>query len=104
MADILSVVFQRFGSQLHAPGDIKVSSEAQSSTLVVGDETISRSLLLLTAITAASDMGYRVLFFTQSPIQSLPVRVQASSSSLKPDCLKVTFKPKLGFQISFYFQ
>lgn len=90
MVDILRVVFQRFGSQLHPSGDIKFSSEAESSTLVVGDGNINRSLLFLTAITAAAEMGYKVLFFTQNQIQSLPVTVQDSSTSLKPDSLKVT--------------
>ncbi|KAB5554007.1 hypothetical protein PHYPO_G00045140 [Pangasianodon hypophthalmus] len=88
MVDILSVVFRRFGSQLHASGDIKLSSHPESSTLVLGDENINRSLLLLTAITAASEMGYKVLFFTPNQIQSLPVTVQDSSVSLKPDSLK----------------
>lgn len=95
MVDILSVVFQRFGSQLHASGDIKLSSQPESSTLVVGDENINRSLLFLTALTAASEMGYKVLFFTQNQIQSLPVTVQ--DSFLKPENLKVTKKVKLGF-------
>ncbi|XP_053466922.1 ATPase SWSAP1 [Ictalurus furcatus] len=88
MVDILSVVFQRFGSQLHASDDIKLSSQPESSTLVVGDENINRSLLFLTALTAASEMGYKVLFFTQNQIQSLPVTVQDSSTSLKPENLK----------------
>lgn len=90
MVDILSVVFQRFGPQLHTSGEINVSSEPDSSTLVVGDENINRSLLFLTAIAAASEMGYKVLFFTPSQIQSLPVSVQNSLASLKPDSLKVT--------------
>ncbi|KAK3520389.1 hypothetical protein QTP70_024135 [Hemibagrus guttatus] len=88
MVDILNVVFQRYGSQLHASGDIKVAPQQESSTLMVGDENINRSLLLLTAITAASELGFRVLFFTQNQIQSLPVTVQDSFASLKPDSLK----------------
>lgn len=90
MVDILSVVFQRFGSELCTSGDIKLSSHPESTTLVVGDENINRSLLFLTAITAASEMGHRVLFFTQNQIQSLPVTVQDSFASLKPDNLKVS--------------
>lgn len=90
MVDILNVVFQRYGSQLHESGDIKVSVQPESSTLMVGDENINKSLLFLTAITAASEFGFRVLFFTQNQIQSLPVSVQDSFASLKPDSLKVT--------------
>lgn len=90
MADILSVVFQRYGSQLHASGDINLSSHPESSTLVVGDENINSALLFLTAITAASEMGHKVLYFTQNQFQSLPVTVQDTSASLKPDRLKVT--------------
>ncbi|XP_060748540.1 ATPase SWSAP1 isoform X1 [Tachysurus vachellii] len=88
MVDILNVVFQRYGSQLHESGEIKVSVQPESSTLVVGDENINKSLLFLTAITAASEFGFRVLFFTQNQIQSLPVTVQDSFASLKPDSLK----------------
>lgn len=90
MVDILSVVLQQFCSQVQAAGDVKLSCEAESSTLVVGDENIRRSLLFLMAITAASEMGHKVLFFTQNQIQSLPGTVQDSLASLKPDSLKVT--------------
>ncbi|KAI5619136.1 SWIM-type zinc finger 7 associated protein 1 [Silurus asotus] len=88
MADILSFVFQRFGSQLHAAGDLKLFSPTESSTLVIGDEDINKSLLFLTAVTAASEMGLRVLFFTKNQIQSLPVTVKDLSISLKPESLK----------------
>ncbi|TSK87528.1 ATPase SWSAP1 [Bagarius yarrelli] len=88
MVDILSVVLHRYGSQLHTSGDIKVSPQTENSTLLVGDKTITRSLLLLTALTAASELEYKVLFFTQSQIQSLPENVQDLSASLKPDSLK----------------
>ncbi|XP_058229664.1 ATPase SWSAP1 isoform X2 [Hemibagrus wyckioides] len=55
---------------------------------MVGDENITRSVLLLTAITAASELGFRVMFLTQNQIQSLPVTVQDSFTPLKPDSLK----------------
>lgn len=90
MVDILSVVFQRYNSQLHASGDNTISPQSEGHTLVVGDETINRSLLFLTALTAASELGFKVLFFTQNQIQTLPVTVQDSPASLKPDSLKVT--------------
>ncbi|KAF5908140.1 ATPase SWSAP1-like, partial [Clarias magur] len=86
MVDVLSVVFQRFGSQLQAKKDIKLSSQPESGTLVVGDENVNKALLFLTALTAASEMAYKVLFFTQNQFQRLPVTVQ--DLSLKPDSLK----------------
>ncbi|KAK2894269.1 ATPase SWSAP1 [Channa argus] len=91
MADILTLVFRKFMSQ---PG-LKKSSAADpppptdcGSTLLVGDHSISRSVMLLAAVTAASDLGVRVMFFTQTPIQSLPVSLQTCVPSLNPESLK----------------
>uniref|UniRef100_A0A3P9I1B9 SWIM-type zinc finger 7 associated protein 1 n=1 Tax=Oryzias latipes TaxID=8090 RepID=A0A3P9I1B9_ORYLA len=76
MTDILSLVFRTFMSQTK-PQKEPASAEsppsaAGSSVLLVGDRGVSSSLLLLAAITAASEMGIRVAFFTQTQIQSLP--------------------------------
>ncbi|XP_036445752.1 ATPase SWSAP1 [Colossoma macropomum] len=88
MVDILGIVFKQFSSQLHVSSNIKVSS-LENGVLVIGDENINRSLLFLAAVTAASELGVKVLFFTRSQIQSLPVTFQGSASSgLKPDYLK----------------
>ncbi|KAI4881313.1 hypothetical protein NFI96_029932 [Prochilodus magdalenae] len=88
MVDILSVVFKRFSSQLHDSSSFNVFSP-EHGVLVVGDENINRSLLFLAAVTAASELGAKVLFFTQSQIQSLPVTFQgATSSALMLDALK----------------
>ncbi|XP_071330693.1 ATPase SWSAP1 isoform X2 [Trachinotus anak] len=58
------------------------------SALVVGDPSVSRSVLLLAAVTAASQMGMRVMFFTQTQIQSLPASLQKCVPSLGPESLK----------------
>lgn len=70
------------------PGD-GLPSPAPCSSLMVGDHRVSRPLLLLAAVTAASERGFKVLFFAQSQIQSLPVFLQRCSPSLSPECLKV---------------
>ncbi|XP_028454876.1 ATPase SWSAP1 [Perca flavescens] len=57
-------------------------------SLVVGDPGIGRSVLLLAAVTAASEMGLKVMFFSQTPIQSLPGSLQKSVSGLSPESLK----------------
>ena len=60
------------------------------SALVVGDSTMSRSVLLLAALTAASRRGMKVLFFTRTQIQTLPPSVTGCLPNLSPDSLKVT--------------
>ncbi|XP_066498973.1 ATPase SWSAP1 [Hoplias malabaricus] len=87
MVDILGLVFKRFGPEI--PHEWKLCS-VENGVLVVGDQNINTSLLFLAAVTAATELGVKVLFFSQSQIQSLPFGFQGSSSSsaLKPDCLK----------------
>ncbi|XP_078126335.1 ATPase SWSAP1 [Sander vitreus] len=69
-------------------GDPGPAPPPPCSTLVVGDPGIGRSVLLLAAVTAASEMGVKVVFFTQTQIQSLPVSLQKGVSSLSPESLK----------------
>ncbi|XP_062875050.1 ATPase SWSAP1 [Trichomycterus rosablanca] len=90
MVDIIGVVFKRFASALHVSSDMKLSCESECSALVVGDEKVTRSLLFLSAVTAASEMEMKVLFFTQTQIQSLPVILQTCPGSppLKTESLK----------------
>uniref|UniRef100_A0A1A8FB46 SWIM-type zinc finger 7 associated protein 1 n=2 Tax=Nothobranchius korthausae TaxID=1143690 RepID=A0A1A8FB46_9TELE len=93
MADVLTLVFRTFlsntsqkkvGAGVPAPGP--------RSCLLVGQHRISRPLLLLAAVTAASETGVRVTFFTPTQIQSLPVFLQKSGPSLSPESLKrITF-------------
>uniref|UniRef100_A0A671T9K8 SWIM-type zinc finger 7 associated protein 1 n=1 Tax=Sinocyclocheilus anshuiensis TaxID=1608454 RepID=A0A671T9K8_9TELE len=71
MADILGVVFRRFASGT-VTSDVIFPPDAEANTLVLGDVNISRSVLFLAAVTAATDLGLKVLFFTQTPFQSLP--------------------------------
>lgn len=85
MADILGVVFRRFASRTR---DLIFPSDIEGNTLVLGDVNISRSVLFLAAVTAATDLGLKVLFFTQSPFQSLPVSLRASVPGLKLESLK----------------
>ncbi|KAJ4921513.1 hypothetical protein JOQ06_015404 [Pogonophryne albipinna] len=121
MADILTSVFRTFMSQTDVnkdvtvvphsacsallPGDSSVirsvllpgDSSVSSSVLLLGDGSISRSLLLLSAVMAASELGVRVVFFTQTQIQSLPVSLQKcvpSPESLKK--IKFSYPRTLG--------
>ncbi len=88
MADILGVVFRRFASGL-VMTDVRSPPHAEGNTLVLGDVNMSRSVLFLAAVTAATDLGLKVLFFTQTPFKSLPVSLRASIPGLKLESLKV---------------
>uniref|UniRef100_A0A3Q3ERG2 SWIM-type zinc finger 7 associated protein 1 n=1 Tax=Labrus bergylta TaxID=56723 RepID=A0A3Q3ERG2_9LABR len=74
MADILALVFRTFMSKTGLKEDLKIAppSPTSVSALLLGDHSISRSLLLLAAVTAA-ETGMKVMFFTATPIQSLPL-------------------------------
>ncbi|XP_023272177.1 ATPase SWSAP1-like isoform X2 [Seriola lalandi dorsalis] len=90
MTDILTLVFKTFMSQTDLKKDLTVSPPPPTTcgALVVGDHSVSRSVLLLAAVTAASQMGMRVMFFTQTQIQSLPASLQKCVPSLSPESLK----------------
>ncbi|XP_044187391.1 ATPase SWSAP1 [Thunnus albacares] len=88
MTDILAHVFRTFMSQTDPRKEPDVPPPAACSTLLVGERSTSRSLLLLAAVTAASQMDMRVMFFTQTQIQSLPVSLQKCFPSLSPESLK----------------
>lgn len=94
MTDILTLVFRTFMSQTAVTKELQATAPAPPtcSTLVLGDHSISRSLLLLAAVTAASEMGIKVMFFTQTQIQSLPVSLQKCFPNLSPESLKVRLK------------
>ena len=87
MADILTLVFKSFITRGSKQFNVLLPSTC--STLVIGDKNISRSLLLFAAVKAASEMGMKVLFLTQTQIKSLPASLQHCMSSLSPDNLKV---------------
>ncbi|KAM7386270.1 hypothetical protein PAMA_009077 [Pampus argenteus] len=93
MSDILAHVFRTFMSQTGQRKELDVSPPpAACNTLLVGEQSTSRSVLLLAAVTAASQMGLRVMFFAQKQIQSLPVSLQKCVPSLSPESLKkITF-------------
>ncbi|XP_035603678.1 uncharacterized protein LOC118365514 isoform X2 [Oncorhynchus keta] len=92
MADILTHVFRTFIQHNGKTKDFKIIAPSKCSTLVVGDCSVNRSLLLLAAVTAASELGLKVSFFTQVQIQSLPGSLHESMSNLSPDNLKkITF-------------
>lgn len=86
MADILALVFKCF-SESAGVNEVPWSAPALG-TLVVGEHNLSRSVLLLAAVTAASESGLRVSFFTRTQIQSLPVALQRRVPSLNPGTLK----------------
>ncbi|XP_076006247.1 ATPase SWSAP1 [Genypterus blacodes] len=89
MADVLTFLFRSLVSQTGATNDYKVipPSPAARSTLVVGDGSMSRSLLLLSAVSAASDMDMKVFFFTQTQIQKLPAPLH-NCENRSPEGLK----------------
>ncbi|XP_072225194.1 ATPase SWSAP1 [Leuresthes tenuis] len=92
MSDILTLVFRTFMSQTCVKKELPVSPPPPCSALMVGDRRVSRSVLLLAAVTAASEMGVKVVFFAQTQIQSLPVSLQRCVPSLSPESLKkITF-------------
>ncbi|XP_026204945.1 ATPase SWSAP1 [Anabas testudineus] len=91
MAEFLTLVFRTFMSEsglkkTTTPGPPPPT--AAGSTLLVGHRGTSRSVLLLAAVTAASELGTRVVFFSQTQIQSLPVSLQKSVPGLSPESLK----------------
>lgn len=88
MSDILALVFKAFKTQRDVATGNEVSPAPARSVLLVGEHDLSRSVLLLAAVTAASEAGLRVTFFTQSQIQSLPVALQRRVPSLNPGALK----------------
>ncbi|KAG7459299.1 hypothetical protein MATL_G00209120 [Megalops atlanticus] len=96
MADILALVLKCNCAQLRDNNDRKLTSISGQNALpcmIVGEScNIKTSLLFLTAVTAASELGVRVLFFTPTPFQSLPGLLQDSLACLNPDSLKkITF-------------
>lgn len=89
MTDILKAVFRTLTPVTgHADTEFGVPASS-SAALLVGEQHISRVTLLLTAVTAASQMGARVLFFTQTKIQEVPASVQKCVPNLSPEALKV---------------
>ncbi|XP_062388011.1 ATPase SWSAP1 [Sardina pilchardus] len=92
MADILEAVFRRHTCSITASsgdGSMLCHSPTEcSSVVVVGERGVSSALLFLTAVTAASELGHKVLFYTHTVIQKFPIPVKESVTSLKPDSLK----------------
>lgn len=89
MTDVLHLVFRTLTQETDARTDSSVLPSLSCATLVVGDRSISRTVLLLTAVTAASQMGVRVLFFTQTKIQEISASLQKCVPNLGPEALKV---------------
>lgn len=98
MADILTLLFRTFSSQAElkeTPSGSAVPG-AGGGALLVGERSVSRSVLLLAAVTAASELGLRVVVFTQTQIQSLPAPLQRRVPSLGPESLKVGSMVRTG--------
>ncbi|KAM6905391.1 ATPase SWSAP1 [Xenentodon cancila] len=76
MADVLNSVFSSLVPETCPRTDVAGSAPPAGSALMVGAQHVSRPLLLLAAVTAASEMGVKVVFFTQTRIQSLPVSLR----------------------------
>lgn len=93
MADFLEAVFRRHACPISASSaDESASfySTECSSVVLVGERGVSSALLFLTAVTAATELGQKVQFYTHTTIQKFPVPVKESMTSLKADSLKVT--------------
>lgn len=95
MADFLEAVFRRHScptSASSADERVLCHSAECSSVVVVGERVVNSALLFLTAVTAATELGHKVLFYTHTAIQKFPVPVKESMTnvSLKADSLKVT--------------
>ncbi|KAM9843170.1 ATPase SWSAP1 [Aulostomus maculatus] len=91
MVDILAHTFRAFmplADPERSPGGRPPPPTTCSSPLVLGEINISRSVLLLAAVTAASEMGMKVVFFAQNQIQSLPPSLQKYLPNLSPQTLK----------------
>ncbi|KAJ8404175.1 hypothetical protein AAFF_G00339480 [Aldrovandia affinis] len=92
MADILALVFRHNNAQPRDLKNLSFASGPDRNTLpcmIVGERCgIKTSLLFLTAVTAAAELGVRVLFLTPSPIQSLSGPLKDSLANLDPDGLK----------------
>ncbi|XP_077412238.1 ATPase SWSAP1-like [Vanacampus margaritifer] len=90
MADVLTHMFTNFMSQTDSKKDLSVTppAPAERSVLIVGEQNLGRSILLLAAVTAACQMSIRVVFFAQTQIQSLPVSLQKRVPSVSPESLK----------------
>lgn len=86
MTDVLHLVFRTL---IQETDSRVLPSLSSCATLVVGDRSISRTVLLLTAVTAASQMGMKVLFFTQTKIQEISASLQKCVPNLGPEALKV---------------
>ncbi|KAM8825050.1 ATPase SWSAP1 [Synchiropus picturatus] len=87
MVDILKRVFLAFSS---GEGEEKAGGclPPACSALLVGEQRISRSLLLLAAVTAAAQAGMAVHFFAQAEIPRLPVCLQRCVPNVSPESLK----------------
>ncbi|XP_061893115.1 ATPase SWSAP1 isoform X1 [Entelurus aequoreus] len=91
MADVLTHMFANL-SPADSKKDFVTPAPAECGVLIVGEQSLGRSLLLLTAVTAASQGGMKVVFFAPQQIQSLPASLQKCVPSLSPESLKkITF-------------
>ncbi|XP_077355528.1 ATPase SWSAP1 [Festucalex cinctus] len=90
MADVLTHMLTTFMSQTDSKKDLSFTppAPAQCGVLIVGEQNLGRSMLLLAAVTAACQMSIRVVFFGQTQIQSLPVSLQKRVPCVSPESLK----------------
>ncbi|KAG5832851.1 hypothetical protein ANANG_G00295580 [Anguilla anguilla] len=92
MADILALVLKHNSAQTQGLKNFSFTSGTGWNTspcMIVGERCgIKTSLLFLAAVTAASELGVKVLFLTPTPIQKLPAPLQDSLANLNPDGLK----------------
>ncbi|CAL9693555.1 unnamed protein product [Knipowitschia caucasica] len=88
MTDVLLLVFKTFARRSGSVVTEGSSVDSAPSALMVGGHSLSRSVLLLAAVTAASESGLRVVFLTHTQIQSLPVALQRRVPTVTPDALK----------------
>ncbi|KAJ8254273.1 hypothetical protein COCON_G00208850 [Conger conger] len=92
MADILALVLKLNSARPQDLENFSFTSATGWNTspcMIVGERCgVKTSLLFLAAVTAASELGVKVLFLTPTPIQKLPGPLQDSLANLNPDGLK----------------
>ncbi|KAL4657981.1 ATPase SWSAP1 [Arapaima gigas] len=90
MAYVVALALKQHSGQCARPSLVP---HCASCVVVCARRGPKTPLLFLAAVTAASELGLKVLFLSPSPVRSLPAPVQEALAKLSPDALKkIQFK------------